>query len=130
MPTEMYTYGTKPPMEEELEIALVRNFANRHLNNEGKHVRVSQHAMNQASKRKIRIRKAIEIIAGGYFVEYQEIPPQKKKPNVTLFYDGHISKILSVNSVADIANQSITLITVEHKDDSVWEVNGEYITRK
>lgn len=130
MPTGTYTYGTKPPMEEMPEIGLVRNFATQHLDGEGSHVHVTQHALVQASKRKIKIRKAIEIISGGYFVEYQEVPPQKKKPDATVFYDGHASKIISINSVADLTNQLISLITVEHRDDSKWNVNGKYITRK
>lgn len=46
------------------------------------------------------------------------------------FYSGHESQICSVNSVADVSKEIITLITVEHMDDDKWDICDDYVVRK
>ncbi|BBM19730.1 hypothetical protein G15_3411 [Enterococcus avium] len=128
--TSFYTYGTKPPMAENPGINVVRNFANDYLNGKQESVYITEHAANQMGKRKILTQKAVEIIANGYFVEYQDVKNKPGKTNCTVFYSGHIEKVLSVNTLADLGKNSITLVTVEHRNDEIWEEKGNYVERK
>lgn len=128
--TSFYTYGTQPPMPENQGINVVRNFANDYLNGNLDSVYITEHANIQMGKRKISALKAVEIIAKGYYVEFQDVKNQHGKTNCTVFYSGHIEKILSVNTLADLGKNSITLITVEHRKDEIWKEKGNYVERK
>ena len=125
-----YVYGTKPPMPEITEINIVRRFAKRYLEGEKEGIMITDHAFTQSGIRKIPIKKAIEVISNDYFVEYQKVPVNSKKLDCTVFYSGHHDEICSVNTVKDIGRELIILVTVENMDSDIWDVTGDYITRK
>lgn len=123
-----FSYGTLHTDSERPEIKVIRNLAKDYLENDNDDaVFTTNHALERSSQRKIPIETAIETISTQYFVEYQQ---NNIKQDKTLFYDGHPTKIIAVNSVADLHLTKITLITVEHRDDTKWNIKGPYIERK
>lgn len=125
-----YVYGTKPPTSEMPEINIIRGFAQRYLEGEEDGILITPHAFQQSGIRRIPLRKAIEVISNDYFVEYQRVPINSNKLDCTVFYSGHTDEVCSVNTVKDIGRNLIILVTVENMDRDVWNITGDYITRK
>lgn len=128
--TNINTYGTRPPMNENQGIKMVRNLANDYLLGNLGSVFITSHANIRMGQRKILPDEAIGTISSGFYVEYQNVKGNPKKSDCTVFYSGHSTQILSVNTIADIIERRITLVTVEHFDEKVWKVVGDYIERK
>ncbi len=128
-----YIYGTKPDTDKHVEIKVIRNIASKFINDPDC-VFISKHAFSQMGQRNISLTESINVIAEGFFVEYQPVPDTKKNRfgffDATVFYSGHESQICSVNSVADLSKEIITLITVEHMDDDKWDICDDYVVRK
>lgn len=128
--TTMYTYGTKPPMDEYPGIRAIRFIADDYLNGNMNSVFITSHANQRMGERKILPNLAIESISKGFYVEYQDVKGKQEKSDCTVFYSGHDDQILSVNTIADLRNQIIKLVTVENLDTSVWNIVGDYVERK
>ena len=123
-----YKYGTtSTSKEEKMDIKFVRSCANRYLNGE-KTVYITKHALDRANERKIFVDDAIETISDNYFIEFQPARSTQADSR-TLFYSGHHTQIIAVNTLQDIFNQKITLLTVEHKDTRIWKDIDAYIER-
>lgn len=128
MSTSTYTYGTDAQStSEHQDIKFVRKCAKRYLDGE-ETMFITNHAFQRASERQILIDDAAETICDKYFVEFQPARVHQHDSRV-LFYSGHQTAIITVSTLSDIMQQKITLITVEHKDTTIWKDKDAYIER-